>query len=473
MKGLAGLIESVATKGLLAASNRAKRARTPTVPSGFVVGFPVSGAHSDQQEPLILRTAERRKHVYVLGATGCGKSNLLLRMIEDEVRTGRTCVVIDLRGDLIDRIFVRLAATEPEHHPKIRLIDLREDDFVMPFNPLSGTEGSYTRAMFLLEVIRKGSDSWGVQLEETLRNCLIALAGGGYTLLDIERLLFDPAFRESVIIRCPDEHVRSFFERYGRFTSERQQTWSLPVLNKVTPLLSIPQLRRMLGSPEGFNWNEWLDQPGGLVLIALAAHRFHSASHLIGGLLVSSLQSAIMARANLPEGKRNPVTLYVDEFETMATPSFATIIAEGRRFGLSLVLAHQNLSQLDTGLRSCVRNNVFAQVLFQAGASDASELAGDVFGCGPKETVRQALVSQKVGEAFVARRGEATVQVATIYSPDPKIDPKIASDLKLNVLDACCLRSVDVEDRFPSPLGPATSSIAEVRHDKRPKTKRI
>lgn len=459
-------------KAVLAVMDRRLGPRDTALPArGFLVGH-TAGAHPDEPgDAVTLQPKDLRKHLYVLGATGCGKTNFLLRLLAHEVKEGRTCVVIDLRGDLVDRLLVRLSALDDVGLPGVKMIDLREDGFVMPFNPLSGSGDLYTRALHLLEVIRKGSESWGVQLEETLRNSLIALSDRGLALTDIERLLEDSGFRQSVIAGCADEHVRSFFERYDRLSAERQQSWALPVLNKVTPLLAIPQLRRMLREPKGFDWEDWLDRPGQLVLIALAAHRFHGASQLLGGLLVSSLQSAVMARASTPEGGRNPVTLFVDEFETMASPSFGAIIAEGRRFGLSLVLTHQNLSQLDPNLRQAIRNNVFVQLFFQTGSLDASDLAGDLVTGESSQTLRQALISQKVGEAFLLRRGEPSVQVATPLSPDPVVDPSRVAQFKLRILESCCIRAAATSaDRYlQGSRSDAIPTNQEVRHEKRPR----
>jgi len=472
VRGLAGIIETLAVKGVLRVS---KRKLVPQVSEGseFLLGHEIALVEGGAGEPVYVSKEERRKHLYAIGSTGCGKTSLLLRLIEDEVKHGRTLVVMDLRGDLVDRILTRLAHQKRET-PSISLLDLREDDYHLPFNPLAGLDDLYSRSLHLLEVIRKGSDSWGIQLEETLRNCLIALASSGQSLVDIERLLDNSSFREQIISNCSDEHVRSFFERYGRLSAERQQSWSLPVLNKVTPLLSIPQLRRMLGSAKGFEWPSVLDKPGHLFLIALAAHRFHGASHLLGGLLVSSLQSAVMARASISETQRNPVTLFVDEFETMATPSFGAIIAEGRRFGLSLVLTHQNLAQLDPVLRQAIRNNVYVQLFFQTGSLDAGDLVNDLIAGESRDALRQALIRQKVGEAFFVRRGEPSIHFSALHMPDPRIEPSRLADVKRQILQSCCARAKapdEVKAQQEHSLA-RTQMSTEVRHDKRPRTKR-
>ncbi len=472
VRGLEGLIEYLTAKAIGAAFGRRRVINRQSIPSGFLVGYRKLDIVGDTKEPVFISEAERRKHLYVLGATGCGKTNLLLQLIEEEISHQRTCVVIDLRGDLIDRVLLRVAASEIGVVDRVRLIDLREDEFVTPFNPLVGQGDVYSRALHVLAVIRLNADSFGIQLDETLRNCLIALAESNQTLLDIERLLADKDFRAQIIGSCSDSQVHSFFGRYDEFSSEKQLAWSLPVLKKVTPLLTVPQLRRMLGSGEGFDWQKVLDAPGQIILVALAAHRFHGAAQLIGGLLVSSIQNSVMARASVSESKRNSVTLFIDEFETMASPSFAAIIAEGRRFGLSLVLSHQNLSQLDPGLCQVIRNNVAIQLFFQTGSSDATDLAHDVVSSESKESIRQALISQRVGQAFLVRRGQPSVQVETLHAPDPDIDLAKVKKLTLECLKAHCRTRLEVDRKLSRSRTerPVTNPIPreEVRHDKLP-----
>lgn len=377
----------------------------------------------------------------MLGATGSGKTNLLLRLIESDLAHGRAFCVIDLRGDLVDRILPRLAQTAaPEAWKKrLLLIDLRDESHSVGFNPLQGEGDVCARSLHLLDVLKAQSESWGVQLEETLRNCLLALSQSGGSILDIEPLLQHKGFRAQVLSRVDDARVRSFFERYERLSPAQQLTWSLAVLNKIAPLLSIPALRRLLGQPQSFGFGQLLDtQPGMVILISLAIDRFQEASRLLGGLFVSTLQTAIMARIEQPEAGRVPVFLYVDEFETMATERFESIIAEGRRFGLGLCLSHQNISQLPPRLKQVVRNNVYIQVFFQTGALDATELAGEITGEASREEAKARLMTQGVGQAYVIRGGHSSVQIQTALCPDPRVRSEKIQALRLGLVADLC-----------------------------------
>lgn len=470
VKGLSHLLDLVIAKCVSSWGPRLDRSPVAAPEDGFLLGCTLATPQSD----VYLRPSERRRHMYALGATGCGKTNLLVRLIDDDIQAGRTCVVVDLRGDLIDRVIVRLAkSTEDGLTERLSLIDLREDEFAVGLNPLYGPAVPHSRALHVLGVLRRNADSWGIQLEETLRNCLVALAETGWSLLEVEQILTDERFRERVVSQCTDQYVKSFFDRYQALSKEQRTTWSLAVLNKVSALLAVPQLRRVVGQRTGFSWRQELDAPGRIILVALAADRFHGASNLIGGLMVSSIQNAIMARADLPEAERPAVSLYIDEFETMASDSFQTIIAEGRRFGLSLVLSHQNLSQLPSDLRQVVRNNVHLQLYFQTGAIDASDLASEVVSKDSRDAVRQTLISQAVGEAILVRRGRPSLRIKTIHSPDPKADSQTVTRLKRTAIERIGSPSeqIDAELRQRRNTRDLTTqdSPMEVRHERLPK----
>jgi len=395
-----------------------------------------------------LTPEERLRHIYILGATGTGKTNLVMRLIESDIASERTFCVVDLRGDLTDRVLLHLARqTTPETlGERLVLIDLKVDDYTVGINPLVGPGEPYARAFHVLSVLRKQSDSWGVQLEDTLRNVLVALAEYGGSMLDIEPILTRKEFRERVLASVTDPMVHGFFQRYEQLSDEKRMTWVLPVLNKVAPFLAMPILRRTFGHREPLSIRELLDgKPGRVILVSLAIDRTHQAAHLVGGLFVSMFQTAVMARAGIPECERIPVHLYIDEFETMATDQFEVIVAEGRRFGLGLCLSHQNLSQLPTCLRHVLRNNVHAQFLFQTGAVDAAELDAEVSTDTPKEVVRRLLIRQPVGEAFLIRRGQDSRRVRVLHCPDPVVDAASIQAIREHALETHGRRAADID----------------------------
>ncbi len=402
-------------------------------PDFAVLGHIIPTDGSSRREPVALSPEARRRHLYMLGATGTGKTNLLLRLIESDVQNGQAFCVIDLRGDLVDRVLLRLAATAPPEvwRERLLLLDLRNTQHVVGFNPLAEEGEAHGRALHLLSVLKHQSDSWGVQLDETLRNCLLALAETKWSLLEIEPLLTNVTFRAQVMEHVSDSRVRSFFGRYDALSTSNQAMWSLAVLNKITPLLSIPALRLMFGQRQTFSFRTLLDrQPGMIVLVSLAVDQLHEAARLTGGLLVSSFQTAIMSRVDQPEAQRVPVNLYIDEFESMASDRFEAIVSEGRRFGLGLTLSHQNISQLSSNLRHVLRNNVHTQIYFQTGALDAADLAKEISGEQSSDEVRATLMSQGVGQAYLVRRGQPSARLQVLHSPDPRVSQEQVREMR-------------------------------------------
>lgn len=466
-RSLAELIEDLAIG--IDSAWRPRTAAPPIKGAGTLIGKQLELDGLADGHEVWLTPGERSRHTYVLGATGCGKTNLLMRFIESDIASNRCIGVIDLRGDLVDRISARLAsiAGTEEWDARLVLVDLREQKRLPCLNPLAGSGYPHSRAYHVLSVLKQGSESWGVQLEETLRNSLIALAEAGGTLLDVEPLLSDAEIRAQVIGRVTDPYVCSFFGRYDALGSERQQTWRLPVLNKVTPLLGLSRLRRILGAGNPLDLRQLIDRPGIVLLIALAVDQLHEAAHLLGGLILSSLQLAVMSRVNKPEAERRPFSLYVDEFETMATPSFAALIAEGRRFGLSLTLCHQNLSQLPLLLRNAVRNNAHLQFFFQTGSTDAGELSREVVGLGDSQAIRKVLMSLPVGQALLLRRGLDAIRVRVEMSPEPRAQPERVANLRDQAL-AQLVGQPDNSIGFARPLAKG-EELPEVRHARRPR----
>ncbi len=462
-KGLVGLVE----RAVCAAANaRAARIQKPfdevSLPAkdSFLLGEDTrTGAK------VWLSQKDLARHLYVLGSTGCGKTNTMVRLIGADMAAGRTVIVLDLRGDLAERI-IRLASSI-EHKPDIALVDLGQDAFVAGLNPLAGSGEAHSKAFHALDVIRRHSEGWGVQLDETLRYCLVALAQTGLSLAEVEPLLTNPSFRQGIVSRVFDPGAKAFFERFDSLSPDRQIAMALPVLNKISPFLSSPCMRRTYGSSSGLNLGSFLEAKGKVLVVSLAVSRHRSFSHLAGGLLISAIQSAAMARDI--SGPLNPVRLYIDEFETMASDSFAAIIAEGRRFGLSLCLSHQNLSQISPVLRDCLRNNAGVQLYFQTGALDATSLSAEISGFGSKDETKSILMAQKVGETVCVKRAEQAVLVRTVLADSADALKDVIKQARQDALMRIGVPASKVDSDMASRLrGGDPVAQPAVRHSRKP-----
>ena len=163
-------------------SQKLEQSEIPTI------GWKIDAGSGQATQRLTITPEQRSKHIYVLGATGSGKTNLILQLLTSDIAEHRSIGVIDLRGDLIDRVLKRVAVSKPRVDPaSVLLLDLRDNARIIGFNPLSGAGDPSSRAYHVLDAIRSNSDSWGIQLEETLRNGLIALAEARLSFIELER----------------------------------------------------------------------------------------------------------------------------------------------------------------------------------------------------------------------------------------------------------------------------------------------
>lgn len=372
-------------------------------PSGEVHGL---GVDCVTGGPFHLNADDLAKHAYILGSTGSGKTTLILSMLQQDIAAGHSIVVVDLRGDLVNGV-LELCRRKRVDPSRIHLIDLREREFpIQGFNPLRGEGEPSIRALHVLDLVGRESQSWGVQLEESFRAALLLLAAAGEPLTKLDSVFHDRLFRLRCLTHVSDEHVLGFWKRFDSMQPTRQQTFALPVMNKIAPLLAVPALRGALSGESAIDLPSVLRQPGSILLVSLAVDELQRSGRMFGSLLVSAIAREVMANIDL-DRRRNAVRLYVDEFENMASEGFESLIAEGRRFGLTLVLSHQTLAQLTPKLRSVIRNNAGIQIIFQCGFEDASTIAREF----PEDIDAEAIRELEVGQAFVMYRDGDIVEV--------------------------------------------------------------
>jgi len=349
---------------------------------------------------------ERGTHTLIIGATGSGKTVLCHHLIVQEIQQGHSICVLDLRGDFVAAV-VELCARFGVDPRKVLLLDLRAKGPQATFNPLFGAGEPYYRALNVLDVIASESESWGVQLSETLRNGLLLLAESGQPLTRLESLLFDRHFRLTCLEACKSESVVAFWQRFDELSADRQTAFAGPVLNKLSPLLATSTLRAILGGSNPVDLGKHLNTPGSITLVSLAVDELHASGKMMGRLVLASICREVFARVETQESKRNPIRLYVDEFEHFGMTEFETILAEGRRFGFSAVLAHQTLAQLSPRMRSMILNNVGAKFVFRCGREDSAVLSKDLTG-DPKAFDFNEF---GVGEAVMWRRGQGSTEI--------------------------------------------------------------
>lgn len=337
-------------KGAARANSNLRRARhsgsvlTMTTPhQQLCIGVRISG------EPVTLDAEERRRHLYLVGQTGTGKSTVLLNLIRQDLIAGEGLALLDPHGDLAEAVLAVI--------PRARTNDLvyiNPADAARPigFNPLARVPDD------LKSVVADGvvsafrhvwPDSWGPRLDYILTNAVRTLLDvPGATLLMLPRLLIDDRFRSHVVAHHVDDPVvRSFwFNEYAAYSTSFRTEAIAPIQNKIGKALIEPRLRNMLSQPRSTITLRRLMDEGAIVICNLSKGGLgEGTGHLLGALLTTAFAQAALSRADTPAARRRPFHLYADEFQSFATESFALILSEARKYALTLTLGHQYLDQ--------------------------------------------------------------------------------------------------------------------------------
>jgi hypothetical protein len=331
-----------------------------------------------------IREEDRKIHFYVVGASGTGKSKFLEFLIRQDIKKGNGFGVIDPHGDLIEDIkgYLALALPREEIEERVVLIDPTDERYTVAFNPLEKIEGvsSAEIAAELVEAFKKiWIDSWGARMEDLLRNTLIALIEAELTLDNLPRFLIDEDFRGNVLERVTHPIAKRYFQRFNSLSPKTREEWMESTLNKVNAFLSDDRIREIFSyQKSSFNLREIMDDKK-ILLIKLDRGRLKENGDLLGSLLMTKIRMAAFSRSDTPKEKRIPFYLYIDEFQNFATEEFIDTLSEARKYGLVLILAHQNLSQLPENLQDSILTNCGIQCYFRVSRRDAEILAKEAF----------------------------------------------------------------------------------------------
>ncbi|MFA6521753.1 MAG: DUF87 domain-containing protein [Candidatus Gracilibacteria bacterium] len=348
-----------------------------------------------------IKLLDRRRHIYVIGKTGMGKSTLLENMIFSDIQNGRGVAVVDPHGDLADRVLDFV----PSHRTNdVILFDPSDRDFPVAFNMLENIDPTYNTivASGLIGIFKKiYAESWGPRLEHILRNTILALLEyPNTTMLGITRILQDAQFRARVVKKIQDPIVKSFWVNEFEKMEPRMRVEAIsPILNKVGQFLSSPIIRNILGQPKSsINLRFAMDNKK-IVIVNLSKGKIgEDNSSLLGAMMITKFQLDAMSRADVAEKDRQDFYLYVDEFQNFATESFATILSEARKYRLNLTMANQYIAQMPDEVRDAVFGNVGTLVSFQVGFDDAEAIAGQF---GGEEDMINDLVALPVGSTYL------------------------------------------------------------------------
>ncbi|PIW34919.1 MAG: hypothetical protein COW25_01720, partial [Candidatus Nealsonbacteria bacterium CG15_BIG_FIL_POST_REV_8_21_14_020_37_12] len=331
----------------------------------------------NRQTRFGIKNDDRRRHMYIIGKTGMGKTNLLETMVVSDIRAGKGVGVVDPHGEFAERIL--------DFVPENRLDDViyfnpADIDWPIAFNPLEriDIEHRHLVASGIMGVFKKiWPDVWSARMEYILNNSLLSLLEyPSSTLLGIMRMFSDKEYRRKITENLEDPIIKAFWlNEFAKYTQRLETEAVAAIQNKVGQFVSNPLIRNIIGqNHSAFDIRKVMDE-GKILIINLAKGKIgEDNSALLGALMITKLQLAAMSRVDTEEKKRRDFYLYVDEFQNFSTESFANILSEARKYRLDLILAHQYIEQLDEKVQAAIFGNVGTLTCFRVGAEDAEFL---------------------------------------------------------------------------------------------------
>jgi hypothetical protein len=326
----------------------------------------------------------RRRHLWILGKTGMGKTTLLQSMICQDLAACRGLTVIEPHGDLAERT---MQIVPKRRKNDMIYFDPADSSNRITFNPLAVPPG-FDKTLVADGVLASFQKVFGMdesqapRLLHIFRNSLLSLVEiPGTTLLDVQRLLVDANFRKTVISRVSNPVVRSFWlDEFSQWKPQDRSLFIASLQNKLGAFLTNEKLQRVLGNPAAkLNLREVMDN-GKVLVVNLSKGRLgENASNLLGSLITSTLQMAAMSRANIAEENRQDFSIMIDEFQNFATPAIATFLSEARKYRTHLVIANQFTQQIPPPILEAILGNVGSHILFQLGSTDADRFAHTAF----------------------------------------------------------------------------------------------
>ncbi|MFA5368717.1 MAG: CxxC-x17-CxxC domain-containing protein [Candidatus Paceibacterota bacterium] len=329
------------------------------------------------QKKFGIRDDDKRRHIYIIGKTGMGKTELLKNMIVQDIRRGNGVGFIDPHGEAAEEIL--------DYIPEERIKDVvyfnpSDLDNPIAFNIMEDVDPNYRHLVAggLMAVFKKiWPDVWSSRMEYILNNTILALLEiPGSTLLGINRLMSDPEWRAEIVNKLQDPVVKAFWTKeFARYTQRYEVEATAAIQNKIGQFISVPLIRNIIGQEHStINMRKIMDEKKIFIMNLSKGRIGEESSRLLGALLITKLQLAAMSRVDIPEKERADFILYIDEFQNFSTESFATILSEARKYRLSLVLAHQYITQMDETVRDAVFGNVGTMIVFRVGADDGEFL---------------------------------------------------------------------------------------------------
>lgn len=361
---------------------KAKEAAPPTIlpTSGTLIG---ESLFRGEVKPIYITDEDRRRHVYIIGQTGTGKSNLLVNMVSADINNGKGVAIVDPHGELIDSILNVIPKNRVEDVVVFDPGDLQRPLGLnmLEYNPARPEEKTFI-VNEMQSIFNKlfSAETMGPMFEQYMRNALLLLMDDPNeraTLMEVPRVFTDAEFRKRLLAKAVNPAVKDFWEKEAvKAGGEASLANITPyITSKFNNFISNDYIRPIIGQPtSSLNFRQIMDE-GKILLVNLSKGRIGDINAgLLGMVIVGRILLAALSRVDIPQEKRRDFNLYIDEFQNFTTESIATILSEARKYRLNLAVAHQFIAQLTEKIRDAVFGNVGSQILFRVGADDAEFL---------------------------------------------------------------------------------------------------
>lgn len=419
----------------------------------FVLG---TNEHVGKTIEVGLTPDQRMRHMHVIGSSGTGKSNFIFNLIREDIENGEGLAVFDPHGDLIDRV---LGNIPEDRINDVILLDPSDEEYSVGFNILSAHSDLEKTLLSsdLVAVFQRLSTSWGDQMTGVLNNAILAFleSSRGGTLADMRRFLIEPAFRNEFLASVKDPDVVYYWQKGFQMLSGNKSIG--PLLTRLEMFLSPKPIRYMVAQKENRLDFAEIMKSRKIFLAKLSQGKMGKEnSSLMGSLLMAKFQLAAMSRQSLPESSRRPFYIYLDEAHNFATPSMVEILTGARKYRVGLILAHQDLSQLERvkEIGSAVLG-CSTRVVFRVNDNDARKLSEGF-------TFFEAADLQKleIGRAICkVERSDHDFNLSVALSRD--VDPGTAEQSRSTVIAASRTKYSSSRSDVEAMLAKHNSNIAE------------
>ncbi len=327
-----------------------------------------------------LTDKDRLRHVYIIGKTGTGKTELMKTMILQDLKAGKGVCLIDPH-DLAEEL---LAYIPPERAEEVIYFDPSDTERPMGLNLLEARneDEKHFVTTAIINLMYKLYDPYktgiiGPRFEHAIRNAMLTvMSEPGNTFVEVVRALTDSSFVKALLPKVTDQMVKRYWTDQIAQTADFHKSEVLDyTVSKFGRFVTNKTMRNIIGQSESaFDFRKVMDE-GKILIINLAKGKLgEENSNFLGLVLVPKILMAAMSRTDVPEKQRRDFYLYVDEFQNFATPDFATILSEARKYHLNLTVANQFIGQVEEEVKNAVFGNVGTVVAFQVGVADASFL---------------------------------------------------------------------------------------------------